>query len=116
MTVVSLQQAQTEVTARDWSCKVTARTRGLLHCVFASPFRPLAIDPAWLTPTVTNLAIAAYEERSLPSGELDNTRLAILADALEEVGCTDADILTHLRGLGPHVRGCWPVDLLLGKS
>jgi hypothetical protein len=41
---------------------------------------------------------------------------AILADALEEAGCTDAAILSHLRGPGPHVRGCWVVDLLLGKE
>jgi hypothetical protein len=43
-------------------------------------------------------------------------RLPVLADALEEAGCTDADILSHLRGPGPHVRGCWVVDLLLGKE
>jgi hypothetical protein len=42
--------------------------------------------------------------------------MGVLADALEESGCTDADILTHLRGPGPHVRGCWCVDLLLNKS
>ncbi len=43
-------------------------------------------------------------------------RLALLADALEDAGCTDADILAHCRGPGPHVRGCWVVDLLLGKK
>jgi hypothetical protein len=43
-------------------------------------------------------------------------RLPVLADALEEAGCTNADILDHLRGPGPHARGCWAVDLLLGKS
>jgi hypothetical protein len=47
---------------------------------------------------------------------LDTGRLAILADALEESGCTDADMLGHFRGPGPHVRGCWVVDLLLGKE
>jgi hypothetical protein len=73
--------------------------------VAGSPFRPVTIDPAWLTPTVTNLATAAYDERTLPSGELDLARLAILADALEEAGCANADILAHLRGPGPHVRG-----------
>ncbi len=73
-------------------------------------------EPAWLTPTVTSLAIAAYEERSLPSGELDTARLAILADALEDAECDNTDILTHLRGPGPHVRGCWPVDLCLHKG
>jgi hypothetical protein len=57
------------------------------------------------------LAEAAYELRSLPGGELDPTRLSILADALEELGADDAFLL-HLRGPGPHVRGCFVVDLL----
>ena len=43
-------------------------------------------------------------------------RLAVLFDALEEAGCDDAEILNHLRSPGPHVRGCWAVDLLLGKE
>jgi hypothetical protein len=42
--------------------------------------------------------------------------LPVLADALEEAGCSEAELLGHLRGLGPHVRGCWAVDLLLGKA
>ena len=71
---------------------------------------------AWNDAVVVRLAQSAYEERHLPAGTLDNGRLAVLADALEEAGCTDADILDHLRGPGPHVRGCWPVDLCLGKS
>ena len=58
---------------------------------------------------------AAYEERELPAGTLDLARLAILADALEEAGCTNADILNHCRVPGVHVRGCWAVNLLLGK-
>ena len=62
-----------------------------------------------------SLAQAAYEDRSLPAGTLDPTRLALLADALEEVGCDNADLLSHLRGPGRHVRGCWPVDLLTGR-
>ena len=65
---------------------------------------------------MVGLAQAAYDERELPSGTLDATRLAVLADALEEAGCPDRTILDHLRGPGPHVRGCWAVDLLLGKS
>jgi hypothetical protein len=65
---------------------------------------------------VTSLATAAYDERILPSGELDPARLAVLSDALEEAGCDDPDILNHLRSSGPHVRGCWAVDLILGNS
>jgi hypothetical protein len=88
----------------------------LVHDIFGNPFRPATREGAWVTPTVTGLASAAYEERVLPTGELDPARLAVLADAIEEAGCPNADILNHLRERGPHVRGCWPVDLLLGKE
>jgi hypothetical protein len=88
----------------------------LLRCVVGNPFRPVALNPAWLTPDVLALAQAASEERQLPEGALDPDRLRLLADALEDAGCTNADILGHLRGPGPHVRGCWAVDLVLGKS
>jgi hypothetical protein len=89
----------------------------LTKCVFGQLARPsLYCNPAWFTPTVTSLATAAYEYRARFSGELDTLRLAVLADALEEAGCDNADILSHLRGPGPHVRGCWPVDLLLTKE
>jgi hypothetical protein len=88
----------------------------LIRDIFGNPFRPVSFVPAWLTPTVLKLAQAAYDNRLLPSGLLDNTRLAVLADALEEAGCDNQDILSHLRGPGPHVRGCWAVDLLLGKK
>jgi hypothetical protein len=88
----------------------------LARDVFGNPFRPVALDHAWPTPTVIALAQAAYNERLLPSGHLAPTRLAILADALEEAGCAHLAILDHLRGPGPHVRGCWAVDLVLGKE
>jgi hypothetical protein len=88
----------------------------LARDVFGNPFRPVALDRAWLTASVIALARAAYEERCLPEGALDQTRLAVLADALEEVGCQHADILAHLRQSGEHVRGCWVVDLLLAKE
>ena len=80
------------------------------------PFRPVTVSPGWQTPQVVAQAQAAYDERELPAGTLDPTRLAVLADALEEAGCTDQTVLEHLRGAGPHVRGCWAVDLLLGKE
>ena len=84
--------------------------------VFGNPFRPVSIESIWLTTTVTSLALAAYEERIMPSGELDPARLAVLSDALEDAGCDNAEILEHLRSPGPHVRGCWVVDLMLGKK
>jgi hypothetical protein len=77
-----------------------------------SPFRRVTVDPSWLLwngGTIARLAEAIYEDRAYD-------RLPILADALEEAGCTDADILGHCRGGGNHVRGCWPVDLLLRKE
>src|SRR5262245_49681236 len=88
----------------------------LLRDIFGYPFRTVVFNPAWRTPTVTALATAAYEERHLPAGTLDPDRLAVLADALEDAGCDNADMLSHLRGPGTHVRGCWGVDLLLGKE
>ncbi len=62
---------------------------------------------------VAALAQAAYDERSMPSGELDRHRLGILADALEDAGCANNEILAHLHSPGPHVRGCWVVDLIV---
>jgi hypothetical protein len=89
----------------------------LLRCIFGNPVYPLAINPAWLTPAVVSIAQAAYDERQLPSGELDFARLAVLADALEEAGCTDLELLVHLRGPGQvHVRGCWALDRVLARE
>jgi hypothetical protein len=73
------------------------------------------IDPSWLAwsdRTVPKLAESTYNERELPSGQLQPDRLVVLADALEDAGCPDADLLGHLRQPGPHVRGCWAVDLV----
>jgi hypothetical protein len=83
------------------------------------PFRRVGADPAWLAwrgGAVVRLARAIYEERSLPSGHLDPARLAVLADMLEESGCADAELLAHPRSPGPHVRGCWVLDLLLERA
>jgi hypothetical protein len=88
----------------------------LLRDCFGNPHRPVALDPAWPTPDALALARAAYEGRELPRGTLDPATLSVLSDALEEAGCRDGQVLDHLRGPGPHVRGCWVVDLLLGKT
>jgi hypothetical protein len=75
-----------------------------------NPFRPArASDPLWRIPAVLSLAQAIYADRAFD-------RLPVLADALKDAGCTDNDILAHCRGPGPHVRGCWVIDLLLGKE
>jgi hypothetical protein len=84
----------------------------LLRDLLGNPFRPVAVDPAWLAwdgGRAPRLARAIFEERRFD-------QLRILADALEEAGCDDASLLTHCRGPGPHVRGCWVVDLILGKA
>jgi hypothetical protein len=86
---------------------------GLLRDIIGNPFRPAPrVDPtvlAWNAGTVVKLAQTIYDERRF-------TDLPILADALEEAGCTNADILDHCRGPGPHVRGCWVVDAILAKT
>jgi len=81
----------------------------LVCCIFGNPFRPVAFAPSWRSETAVSLAAGIYEERTFD-------RLPILADALEEAGCDNADVLNHLRGPGPHARGCWVVDGVLGKE
>lgn len=91
----------------------------LLRDIIGNPIHLLTISPAWLTwndAIVVRLAEAAYDNRILAAGTLDNARLAVLADALEEAGCGDELILGHLRGGGEHYCGCFVVDALLGKS
>jgi hypothetical protein len=81
----------------------------LLRDIFGNPFKPVAINRSWLTSTVVSLAQAIYDERAFD-------RLPVLADALEESGCTSQEMLEHCRGGGEHVRGCWCLDLILGKE
>jgi hypothetical protein len=92
-----------------------AHQADLIRDIFGNPFRPGAVNPACRTPTVLALAQAAYDNRHLPAGTLDGARLAILADALEDVGA-DPAILDHLHGPGPQVRGYWVLDLVLGRE
>ncbi len=80
-----------------------------LRDIFGNPFRPVTLDPRWLSSTVLDLARTIYDERVWE-------RMPILADALMDASCDNEEILNHCRGEGPHVRGCWVVDLLLGKS
>ena len=81
----------------------------ILRDIVGNPFRPVAPDPSWLTSTVVGLAAAIYDARAFHD-------LPILADALQDCGCDDEAVLAHCRGAGPHARGCWVVDLCLGKS
>lgn len=88
----------------------------IVRDVFPNPFRVAVLGPTHRTPAVSSLAQAAYDERDLPSGHINPARLAVLSDALEESGCADGDLLSHLRASGPHIRGCWALDLILGKQ
>ncbi|HEY7153522.1 MAG TPA: hypothetical protein VH575_06155 [Gemmataceae bacterium] len=121
VTAASPELAWREIQALE---AVTRHEQKRAHCallrdIFGNPFPPAeVIAPAvlaWNEGLVVKLGRAVYEERKLPCGTLDTAHLAVLADALEESGCANEEILGHLRRPGPHVRGCWPIDLLLGK-
>jgi hypothetical protein len=96
------------LTNEQWvdECRAVA---DLLRDIFGNPFPPITIDPARLTPNVVAVAWTIYQERAFD-------RMPELAEALEAAVCSDAEILRHCRQPGPHVRGCWVVDLILGKS
>ena len=84
----------------------------VLHEIVGNPFRPAVVDPSWLTwndGTIDRIVRPLHRELAFD-------RLPILADALEDAGCHNADILNHCRESGEHVRGCWVIDLLLGKE
>jgi hypothetical protein len=87
----------------------------LLREIVGNPFRQVSLDSTWMTPGVVSLARAVslaqalYNDRAI-------AHLPILASALEAVGCDNADVLNHCRQPGKHVRGCWVLDLLLGKE
>jgi hypothetical protein len=82
----------------------------LVHEIFGNPFRPVVLDPLWLTFDVQALARGIYDEKAFD-------RMPILTDALQDAGCTNEDVLNHCRDASAgHVRGCWVIDLLLGKG
>jgi hypothetical protein len=95
----------------DWAAERAAQA-DLLRDLFGNRFRTMEVAPAWL---VWNDGIIVHLARSiLEDGRFEE--IHILADALEEAGCSDQGILGHCRGPGPHVRGCWVVDIILGKT
>jgi hypothetical protein len=84
----------------------------LLHDIFDNPFRPVCLNPSWMAwndGIIRTLAQKIYNDRSFD-------QMPLLADDLEKAGCDNQEILGHCRGLGPHVRGCGVVDLVLGKE
>jgi hypothetical protein len=102
-----------EPEARDAKDKEMTGQARLVRDLFGNPFHPAPlVETAWLVwndGAVRKMAQSIYDERRFGD-------LPILADALEDAGCTDADILSHCRQPGEHVRGCWVIDLLLGKA
>ena len=92
-----------------WPAERSPEQPSLIRDIFGNPFRPVSIKPAWQTTNATALAQSIYDERAFE-------RMPIVADALEDAGCDNADILNHCRQPGEHVRGCWVVDLVLGKD
>jgi hypothetical protein len=99
--------------AGGWKERQAAERRracDLVRDVFGNPFRLRVVQPSWLSwrgGFVGQMARAIYNERRFAD-------LPILADALEEAGCDDADLLGHCRRPGGHARGCWALDLLPG--
>jgi hypothetical protein len=94
---------------KPWQRSHARNAAHLLRDIFGNPFRPIAFPASWRTDTALALARQMYESR-------DFSALPILADALQDAGCDSAEVLDHCRGPGPHVRGCWCVDLVLGKE
>jgi hypothetical protein len=88
---------------------IRAAYAGLLRDIFGDPFRPAWVDLRWRTADAFGLALSAYDS-------CDFSTLPILADALEDAGCDDPAVLGHLRGGGPHFRGCHVLDLVLAKE
>jgi hypothetical protein len=109
------------ILAKDWWTAVeAARAAGewekeeiqcnLVREIFGNPFRPVSFNPAWRTDTALSLAHQMYESR-------DFGAMPILADAIQDAGCDSDDILNHCRDASlTHVRGCWVVDLVLGRE
>lgn len=80
----------------------------LLNCIFGPlPFRPISVEARLAAPEILDLAHSIYDEQEF-------VKLPILGDALRQAGCDNADILNHCQQPGPHVRGCWVIDLLMG--
>jgi hypothetical protein len=77
--------------------------------IFVNPFRPTTLSSSWRTDTAVSLARQMYDAREFSA-------MPILADALQDAGCDSDDVLNYCREPGPHVRGCWVVDLVLGKE
>jgi hypothetical protein len=108
----SAARGENGLTPADWRTTYSTAQRQfavLLRDIFGNPFCPVTFSPSWRTDTAVSLARQMYDSR-------DFSAMPILADALQDAGCDSDDVLNHCRGPGPHVRGCWVCDLVLGKE
>jgi hypothetical protein len=111
-TVASLVRASDAASEAAYSIRETSERTvqaSFVRDIFGNPFRLMSVHSSWLTSTVTVLAQQMYDSR-------DFSAMPILADALQDASCDNEAILTHCRGSGPHVRGCWAIDLLIGRE
>jgi hypothetical protein len=106
---VAWEASETCLTALPGKAAELAAQTALFRDVFGNPFRPVKRKEMWRTDTVLTLAHQMYDSRNFGA-------MPILADALQDAGCDSDDVLSHCRGDGPHVRGCWVVDLVLGRE
>jgi hypothetical protein len=105
-----------EVASHVWSYAIDGELEGyekqhaaLLRDIAGNPFHTVFFDPTWRTDHTVGIATKMYDERNFDA-------MPILADTLEDAGCNNPDILNHCREPGVHARGCWVVDLILGKE
>jgi hypothetical protein len=105
----TIRRLSTEYDFSEWgpASVRAALVADILRDIVGNPFRPVVADPSWLTSTALALARGIHAERAFD-------RLPILADALQDAGCEEQQVLAHCRGRGPHIRGCWLVDMVLG--
>jgi hypothetical protein len=119
-TSAKVGKAFADATASDYAARITphaspiidadrAERCRLVRDIFGNPFRPVTVAASSRSGPVLNLAKAIYANRAFD-------RLPELANVLEQAGCANQEILDHCRQPGPHVRGCWVVDLVLGKQ
>jgi hypothetical protein len=107
--VECLSAAATDVAERPVAMRMAHHAvRTVMHDVFGNPFRPVAFDPRWRTADTVGLARGIYEDWAFE-------RLPLLRDALLDAGCADEAVLSHTRRR-THVRGCWLIDVILGKT
>jgi len=93
----------------DFNPRLRDELARLIREIFGNPFHLVEFDPRWRTANAVDLARTIYGEKGFD-------RMPVVADALMDAGCAEESILDHCRAPGPHVRGCWVVDLLLGRS